>query len=72
MAPVEELDVMKKRKALDIPLQPEPDAFAALTPRESSATKKGRTRGDGKLLQGTSIPSFPLFSLQFLSYANRR
>eukprot|EP00429_Kryptoperidinium_foliaceum_P036514 CAMPEP_0176169950 /NCGR_PEP_ID=MMETSP0120_2-20121206/87007_1 /TAXON_ID=160619 /ORGANISM="Kryptoperidinium foliaceum, Strain CCMP 1326" /LENGTH=162 /DNA_ID=CAMNT_0017507747 /DNA_START=63 /DNA_END=547 /DNA_ORIENTATION=- len=44
MPPVEELDVVKKRKAnLEEALEPEPDAFVALTPRESSKTKKSRT-----------------------------
>eukprot|EP00428_Durinskia_dybowskii_P056144 CAMPEP_0170332328 /NCGR_PEP_ID=MMETSP0116_2-20130129/67161_1 /TAXON_ID=400756 /ORGANISM="Durinskia baltica, Strain CSIRO CS-38" /LENGTH=87 /DNA_ID=CAMNT_0010585625 /DNA_START=54 /DNA_END=313 /DNA_ORIENTATION=+ len=47
MAPIEESDVIKKRKSLEIPIQPDPDAFAALTPRETSVTKKGRTRSDG-------------------------
>lgn len=50
MPPIEELEVIKKRKALEIPLEPEPDAFAALTPRGSSpVNKKGRTHGEGEL-----------------------
>ena len=60
MAPVEELDVIKKRKAL-VPLQ-KPDAFVALTPRENSASKKVRTRSDGELLLVRRVPlSFPVF-----------
>ncbi len=49
MPPVEEIDIIKKRKALEIPLEPEPDAFAALTPRGSSPiNKKSRIQIDSK------------------------
>lgn len=48
MPPVEEAEqVVKKRKALDGAMVPDPDAFAALAP-VSPVSKKGRVRSEGK------------------------
>lgn len=49
MTPVEETDIVKRKAAS---VEPEPDAFAALTPRGGSSTKKKKSRTGSKWCEG--------------------